>query len=70
MSQQGFWQWEPVLRLACLCYSCLLKLPAELSAIIAPFPHSTILMEAEQLNALTHQLQDLRVRITELRRYL
>jgi len=27
-------------------------------------------MEAEQLNAITNQLQDLRVRSTELRRYL
>ena len=70
MLQQGFWQWEPVLRLACLCYSRLLKLPAELSAIIAPFSALDNIMEAEQLNALTHQLQDLRVRIAELRRYL
>ncbi len=28
------------------------------------------IMEAEQLNAITHQLQDLRTRTTELRRYL
>ena len=30
----------------------------------------THIMEAEQLNALTNQLQDLRTRTTELRRYL
>jgi hypothetical protein len=39
-------------------------------AIIAPFQHTTIIMEAEQLNALTNQLRDLRARSNELRRYL
>lgn len=48
----------------------LVKLRTGLSAIIVPFSVLDNIMEAEQLNALAHQLQDLRVRITELRRYL
>lgn len=35
----------------------------DLSTLIIP-------MESEQLNALTHQLQDLHIRSNELRRYL
>ncbi len=38
--------------------------------IIADFPAYEIIMEAEQLNALTRHLQDLQVRNLELRRYL
>lgn len=47
-----------------------IKLKVELSDIITAYPHSSPPMESEQLNALTHQLQDLRVRSNELRRYL
>ncbi|CAH1385286.1 hypothetical protein NTGM5_10168 [Candidatus Nitrotoga sp. M5] len=47
-----------------------LKLRAELSDIITTFSALDNIMEAEQLNTITHQLQDLRARSTELRRYL
>lgn len=39
-------------------------------AIITAFPARDNTMEAEQLNAITHHLQDLRARAGELRRYL
>ena len=41
-----------------------------LACIIAAFAARDNIMEAEQLNALTNQMQDLRSRTAELRGYL